>query len=78
MKTVRAKFQCNSVEEQVSTKTAKLSAVYSDKGENKDFCDASPSGNFEIMINKDFPASEFFTPGEEYYLDFRKATPTEE
>jgi hypothetical protein len=70
MKTVRAKFQCNSIEINTWTKTAKLSAVCGAEGENKDFTEATPNGTLEIMIQGDVPASEFFKPGKEYYLDF--------
>lgn len=73
MDQIRAKFQCNSVEAFETTKIAKLSAIYSDKGENKAFTDSTPSGTMEIMISNDAPASEFLQPGKYYYLDFSEA-----
>jgi hypothetical protein len=73
MKTVRAKFNCNSVENFSHGKTAKLNAVYGNEGENKDFTDSTPSGTLEIGINGDVPAADFFEPGKEYYLDFTLA-----
>lgn len=70
---VRAKFKCNSVEENIYDKVAKLESVHSTDGENKDFSSATPCGNLEIHISKDVPASNFFNPGKEYYLDFTEA-----
>lgn len=71
MTKVRAKFKCNSVEEYAGgSKEAKLSAVYSSKGENAQFTHATPSGNLSISIDSQTEAVEFFKPGEEYYLDF--------
>ena len=73
MQTVRAKFVCQSVEDFGSMKKAKLVAVYGTREENKDFTDATPSGTLEIMINGEVPASEFFKPGKQYYLDFTES-----
>ena len=74
METVRAKFRCDSVESFYGgLKKAKLNAVYGKEGENKDFTDATPSGNLEISIWGNMPASNFFEPGKEYYLDFTEA-----
>lgn len=70
MRTVRAKFQCNSIEETVYGKTAKLTAIYGTEGENKDFTSSTPSGSIEIMISGDVPAANFFAPGKEVYVDF--------
>ena len=71
MQKVRAKFQCNSVEEYGGGgKTAKMSAVYSEKGENAQFAHATPSGSLSITIDSQTEAVDFFKPGEEYYLDF--------
>lgn len=73
MTKVRAKFQCNSVEQYQFSSMAKLTAVYSTTGENKDFNAATPSGRLEILIDSGLPAADFFKAGEEYYLDFSKA-----
>lgn len=73
MKTVKAKFQCSSVTLYEGVKETRLYAVCSDKGENKDFTEYTPSGELRIMINKDTPASEFFIPGKDYYLTFEEA-----
>lgn len=76
-RTVRAKFRCNKIEETETTKDVKMSAVHSDEGENKDFFDASPWGEFSIGINKGRPASDYFEPGKEYYLDIHEAPETD-
>lgn len=73
MSKVRAKFRCNSIEENEWDKRAKLTAVIGCDGENKDFNDATPYGNLEIAIRGDVPASNFFEVGKEYYMDFTKA-----
>lgn len=71
---VRAKFQCDEVAKTAWSGTrVKMSAVYSDEGENKDFTDASPMGEFEIHISDGYPAADYFTPGKEYYFDIHKA-----
>lgn len=70
---VRAKFHCNSVELNEYNSKAKLTAVYGKEGENADFTKATPSGSLEIYIDKEVPASNFFTPGKDYYLDFEEA-----
>jgi hypothetical protein len=74
MQKVRAKFTCNSVENHAyGGKTAKLTAVYSEEGENKDFAKATPSGQLEINIDQETSAIHFFEPGKDYYLDFSVA-----
>lgn len=70
MSSVIAKFKCYSVDDFEHGKVAKLNAVLSDKGENKDFVESTPSGKLEITISKDYPASNFFKAGKDYYLDF--------
>ena len=70
---VRAKFKCHSIEENEWDKKAKLTAVVGNDGENKDFNDATPSGNLEISIHGQVPAANFFEVGKEYYMDFTKA-----
>jgi hypothetical protein len=73
MKTVTAKFRCNSIEENEWDKRAKLTAVIGSDGENKDFNTATPSGALEIGIHGEVPAANFFKVGKEYYLDFTEA-----
>lgn len=72
MKKVKAKFKCQSVQNFEHGKEATLSAVYGTEGENADFTKATPSGSVKISISKDVPASDFFEPGKDYYLEFEK------
>lgn len=70
---VRAKMQCQSVEQYASSSKVKLGALYSqDTAENADFAKATPSGEIWMMISKDVPASGWFEPGEAYYVTFTK------
>jgi hypothetical protein len=71
---MRAKFKCNLVTDYGTQKQAALSAVYSTEGENADFAKATPSGELKINIDAGVPASEFFTPGKEYYITFSEVT----
>jgi len=74
MTKVRAKFSCNSVDHfPFGYKTARFSAIYSEKGENKDFTESTPSGTLEISISGKTKAANFFEPGNLYYLDFTEA-----
>ena len=72
-KQVRAKFFCNSIEETTWDKKVKMNAVTGSEGENKDFNDATPSGELVISIHGEVPAANFFTVGKDYYLDFTAA-----
>tara|TARA_R110000772_G_scaffold35637_4_gene85777 strand:+ start:9908 stop:10171 length:264 start_codon:yes stop_codon:yes gene_type:complete len=81
MRTIRAKFECSHIEKAPEgydyDGTAYLTAVYANKDgsvneENKSFSEATPSGNLQITISKNVPASKFFQPNREYYLDFTK------
>lgn len=71
---VRAKFSCTTVKLYPNgARGVELAAVYGASGENKDFCDATPSGKFEMYITGGRPAAEFFLPGQSYYLDITTA-----
>lgn len=75
---IRAKFYCNSVENETGTsEMAKLSAVYgsteADNEENNQFSEATPYGKMEMQIDNP-DAMGFFEEGKEYYLDFQEAT----
>lgn len=72
-KQVRAKFHCDSILKTEWEKIVNMTAVTGNEGENKDFNKATPSGNLEIAIQGDVPASDFFIIGEDYYLDFTRA-----
>ena len=69
-KKVRAKFNCTEVTDNGYNKMVKFSAVSSESGENADFAKATLSGTLEIWIDSETPASEFFKPQKDYYLDF--------
>lgn len=76
---IRAKFVCTEVVYTESngkrtSETVRMRPVYSDdpKSENKAWCDATPSGTFEMMINNPAAIGKF-EKGKEYYLDFTPA-----
>lgn len=75
MEKCRAKFVCNGVIDAQfgKEKVIHMSAVYSDKGENADFCNATPCGNLDMHISENTEAASFFVQGKEYYLDFSVA-----
>ena len=50
-----------------------MSAVYG-TGENADFCKYTPSGIFEMSIDKEAPTASQFEVGKSYYLTFEEAT----
>jgi hypothetical protein len=77
---VVAKMACHATEtsrwgqgEQQVQHKVKLGAVYSNTGENKDFADATPSGECWMNINPGRPAADFFKPGKKYYVTFTEA-----
>jgi hypothetical protein len=78
MNAVVAKMQCRVIETQnyggakPQHKVA-LGAVYGKGGENKDFADATPSGECWMNISDGRPALGFFKPGKQYYVTFTEA-----
>jgi hypothetical protein len=69
---VRAKFIVTKVEfYSASSRRIVMKPVYSEdpNHENKQFWDATPSGELTMVIQNP-RAAEFFTPGQEYYIDF--------
>lgn len=70
---IRAKFHCNSITDNGYGKSANLTAVYGDKGENADFAKATPSGTLNINIDKGTNAADFFIPQKNYFLTFEEA-----
>lgn len=70
---VRAKFECISITDFGNAEEIKMRAVYSDKGENKAFTEATPSGEFSIRIDRDAPAFGKYKVGQHYYLDITEA-----
>lgn len=74
---VVAKMRCHSTattkhNPSYQTHRVNLGAVYGKDGENKDFCDATPSGECWMTISDGRPAAEFFEPGQDYYVTFTK------
>jgi len=67
---MRAKFSCNSVDE---NGMAHLSAVYGtddkDNEENNQFAAATPYGVLEMQVDNP-SVKDFLKPGKDYYLDF--------
>lgn len=75
---VRAKFKVQSYETSLNQneelRTIKLTAVYSDSPENKQFFKWTPNGSISIgVLNQE--AWKQFELGKEYYVDFSDATP---
>lgn len=50
-----------------------LGAVYGKEGENKDFADATPSGECWMQISPGRKAQDFFKVGKKYYVTFTEA-----
>ena len=77
MEAVRAKMQCRAMETTDfgtwKQNKVSLGAVYGNGGENKDFSDATPSGECWMVISSGRPAAEFFKPGKTYYVTFTEA-----
>jgi len=73
VKTITAKFTCNSIEETTWMKNVRFTAVVGSNGENKDFNDATPAGDLYLGIHGEVPAANFFKVGKEYYLDIKLA-----
>ncbi|RKT01114.1 hypothetical protein [Chryseobacterium defluvii] len=71
--TVKAKFKCESVTKFEQGKEVKLHAVYGTSEENKQFSKYTPYGQLSIKIDNETEASDYFEPGQEYYLEFSKA-----
>lgn len=75
---VVAKMQCNFTETQnyggsKPQHKVQLGAIYGKEGENKDFSDATPSGQCWMQISDGRPAADFFKPGKKYYVTFTEA-----
>ncbi len=74
---VTAKFRCMSIAHAHtgpgrSAATVRMVAVWEQDGVNKQWSEATPSGNLEMLIT--IPDTvECFDLGKEYFLDFRPA-----
>lgn len=77
MDAVVAKMQCNRKETQdfggSTQHKVHLGAIYGTEGENKDFADATPSGECWMQISPGRRALDFFQPGKRYYVTFTEA-----
>lgn len=72
-KTILAKFKVGSVTDYGNkNEGVALSPVIGGSDENKSFSLYTPSGKIEMHINNP-EACGFFIPGEEYYVEFKKA-----
>ena len=72
--TVRAKFQCNSIQKSPDNSTAvvHLMAVTSGSLENETWSKYTPSGQLQMVISN--PAAfEQFEQGKEYFIDIHHA-----
>lgn len=73
MKTLLAKFKVGStVNFGNNNVEANLSAVTATCEENKTFSLYTPSASIKILVNNP-EAVDFFEPGEEYLIEFKKA-----
>lgn len=71
--TILAKFKVGSVTNFGNNNhNVNLSPVVSGSEENKSFSLYTPSGKIEMLINNP-DAIGFFEPGEDYYVEFKKA-----
>lgn len=70
---VLAKFKCLSIRSFEFGKEVEMSAVCGTSGENKDFTELTPSGQFKINVSNSAPAAQYFEPGEEYYFEITRA-----
>jgi len=71
---VIAKFSCWSVEDspEYEQKLVTMHPVTNGSEENKSFSKYTPSGNLNLNISYETPASDFFKSGKEYYLTFKE------
>lgn len=79
MKTVRAKFKCESIthrenwdKEKGDLVDIELTAVTGKEGEDEHFFPATPSGSITLQTVNESAAS-VFKPGQTYYVDFIRA-----
>jgi len=72
---VRAKFTCVNIQDypEYKNKTVTFYPVVSGSNENESFAKSTPSGNLQLCISYETPASDAFEQGKEYYLDISPA-----
>lgn len=75
MPKVRAKFVCDSVQDQPDYNLNKItfSPVVDGSEENESFSKFTPSGKLELDVSYETPASGAFEIGKSYYLDLTPA-----
>lgn len=69
---IRAKFLCNNVDTQPWGENVELSAVTADTPENKEWSEATPSGNLTMNISNPGAQGQF-QRGEVYFIDITPA-----
>lgn len=76
MSQVKAKFVCTNVTDspEYQQKLVALSPVTDGSEENKSFALYTPAGNISLNISNETQAANFFEEGEEYFVDFSKAS----
>ena len=72
MPSIRAKFQCFTVEQSEYGETIQLYAVADGSEENKRWSEATPAGSLQMTISNP-GAQGRFKPGKSYYLDISEA-----
>ncbi|WP_404653372.1 hypothetical protein [Raoultella terrigena] len=72
--TVRAKFQCNSINKSPDNSTAvvNMMAVTTGSAENETWSKYTPSGQLQMVISNP-AAAEQFEQGKEYFIDIAPA-----
>lgn len=66
---VRAKFRCETITQNVAGAEVYLVPVASGSKENEDFFRYTPSGSLKMAtVNQE--AAKQFIPGKDYYIDF--------
>lgn len=75
MNSVRAKFFCESIEDQpdYQQKVVRCCPVIDGSEENKSFAKYTPGGELQLIISYDTPAHNYFEVGKNYYLDITEA-----
>jgi len=75
MTTIRAKFVCESVNDEpvCNSKIVLFTPVFNGSEENKSFAKLTPAGILKLWVSYETPASEAFEAGREYYLDISPA-----
>lgn len=70
---VRAKFKVDSVLRNMTGATIELRPVINGSVENEKFYKYTPSGHIQLSTVNDEAAAQF-EPGDEFYVDFTRAT----